>query len=445
MLGRHSLLWNGGGFAVLIGVLSGCSSTPPVAELPPPPVTVSQPVFREVPIYDDYEGRITAKPIAEIRARVKGHLIAIDFQDGQIVKEGDLLFEIDPRPFQAELEGAEAQKAAAESAYKLAKATVVRDEPLVGRGVSKQDFDVSVGKLGVSQGDLRKALAAIDRVKLDLEYTRIRAPITGKISRALVDVGNLINAGGGETLLTTITAIDPIYVSFNVDERNLLGYLREHHRDGDKPSDTEVKAGRTQIAAQAMASRAFSLSGAGAPAWPGALADLRVATIDPYSLRVGTLKELRIPVEVALDGDKGYPHLGLLDFADNQVNPSTGTILVRGVLPNKKQILGPGMRARVRVPVGQPRKRVMITERAIGTDQTRRFVYVVNEENTVERRDVTLGRLADGLQIIQEGLEPDDWVIVNGIQRVRDGIKVDPKRGPMPGAPAKATNEKSKS
>ena len=153
---------------------------------------------------------------------------------------------------------------------------------------------------------------------------------------------------------------------------------------------------------------------------------------------------MRIPVHVALDGDKGFPHTGVLDFADNQVNPSTGTIQVRGVLPNKKQILSAGMRARVRIPVGASRKAVLITERAIGTDQTRRFVYVVNEENTVERRDVTLGRLADGLQIIQEGLEPDDGVIVNGIQRVRDGIKVDPKRGPMPGAAANSTNEKPK-
>jgi multidrug efflux system membrane fusion protein len=383
---------------VLASVLFGCNSSPPVAETPPPPVSVSQPLVRKVILYDDYEGRIAAIPTSEVRARVRGHLIKINFEDGQMVKEKDLLFEIDPRPYKAEVDAAEAQKSAADAAYKLARSNVERDSRLVGTGaISRQDYDVSVGKLGVSQGDVRKADAAIARAKLDLEYTRILAPITGKISRAQVDVGNLVNAGGGETLLTTITAVDPIYVYFDVDERALHRYRQDFRKDKKE--------------------------GAAEP----------------------SLKDLKVPVNVGLDGEDGYPHKGVIDFADNKVNPSTGTIQVRGVLPNARRIMDAGMRARVRIPVGETADALLITERAVGTDQDRKFVYVVTDESVAERRDVKLGRLSDGLQVIQAGLKPEDWIVVNGIQRVRDAAKVEPKRIPMPDAPAEPTNQKTKS
>jgi RND family efflux transporter MFP subunit len=201
-----------------------------------------------------------------------------------------------------------------------------------------------------------------------------------------VDIGNLVNAGGGDTLLTTLVSVDPMYVYFDVDERSMLRYRRSFRK-------------RDQ---------------ANAPQPP--------------------IKELKIPVLVALEGEEGYPHKGVIDFADNRVNPTTGTIQVRGVLANTSRLLEDGMRARVRVPVSDPYKAVMVTERAIGTDQGRKYVYVVNEQNVVERRDVVLDRLIDGMQVIRKGLKPGEWVVVNGIQRVRDGLKVDAKRGPMPGA-----------
>jgi multidrug efflux system membrane fusion protein len=211
-------------------------------------------------------------------------------------------------------------------------------------------------------------------------------------------VGNLVSAGG-ETVLTTITSVDPMFVYFDVDERALLRYQRIFRKD---PSDAS----------------------------------------GPQP----TVKDLKIPVNVALEGEEGYPHHGVIDFADNQVNPSTGTIQVRGVLPNPKRILTAGMRARVRVPIGAPHKSLLVTERAVGNDQGRKFLYVVNAQDVVERRDVKLDRVYDGLQVIKEGLKPDDWVIVNGIQRVRDAMKVEPKRSPMPGAtaPAKAESEPTK-
>ncbi len=365
----------------------GCApNKPAVAELPPPAVTVSQPVLREIIDYDDYEGRIAAIPTVEVRARVRGHLIKIHFQDGQIVKENDLLFEIDPRTYEAELEGAKALKAAADASLKLWQATEKRDARLVATGaISAQEYDVTLGKLAVSQAEMRKADAAIKRAELDLGFTKIKAPVTGKIGRAQVDVGNLINAGGGETLLTTITSVDPIYVYFNVDERALLRYRRDFSKDKDKSKNDQ------------------------------------------------SLKDLKIPVEVALEGEQGYPHKGLLDFAENRVDPRTGTIEVRGVLSNKDRLLDAGMRARVRVPVGQPYKSLLITDRAVGTDQSIRYVYVVDSENVAKRRDVQLGRIRDGLRVIEKGLQPGDQIIVNGIQSVRPEMKVDPKPSEMPG------------
>ena len=399
MINRHQLSWRTGSIVLLTGVLYGCGNADvPVAETPPPPVSVSQPLVRDVVDQDDYEGYIAAIPMVEVRARVRGHLIKVNFEDGQMVKKGDLVYEIDPRPYESDLKSAESQKAAADAAYKLARATANRDRRLNATGaVSAQELDVSLGKEGVSQADVAKAQAAIARVKLDLDYTKITAPITGKMSRTLVDVGNLVNAGGGETLLTTITSVDPIYVYFDVDERALMRY-RQHFRKGGNEGGAEP-----------------------------------------------SVKDLKVPVMVGLEGEKGYPHTGVIDFADNKVNRSTGTIQVRGELRNAKRILDAGMRARVRVPVSDPYKSLLITERAIGTDQGRKFVYVVTDQNVAERRDVQLGRLSDGLQVIQEGLKPEDWVIVNGIQRVRDQAKVEPKRVSMPGAPAEPTTSQTKS
>jgi membrane fusion protein, multidrug efflux system len=386
----------------LIGALllaAGCgTTTPPVAETAAPPVSVSQPVVREIVDNDDYEGRIGAVETVEVRARVRGHLIKVDFQDGQIVKKDQLLFEVDPRPYQATLDAAKAQLAGAEAALELAKKEYTRARSLLrSNAASREEVDVWTGKQAVAKAETLKAQAAVEQAQLDLDFTKIAAPIQGKASRTQVTVGNLVNAGGGETLLTTIASIEPMYVYFDVDERALLRYK------------TIFRKPQSQ----------------GSP--------------EP------SVKDLKIPVSVGLEGEKGYPHKGVIDFADNRVNPNTGTIQVRGVLPNANRLLEAGMRARVRVPIGDPHKSLMVTERAIGTDQSLKFVYIVNDETkVVERRDVRLGRLNDGLQVILEGLKPEDWVIVNGIQRVRDGAKVDPKRVPMPGAPGEQSHLASK-
>lgn len=389
MISRHQLGSVTRRLVILTTMLVGCNTAVPVAETPPPAVTVSHPVLRDIVDYDEYEGRIAAIPMVEVRARVRGQLISIRFEDGQFVTKDDLLFEIDPRTYKAELDGMEAQKTAAEAAYKLAQATVKRDEKLLQTpgAMSQQDYEIDLGKLGVSKAEVTRATAGIERARLDLDFTKIKAPITGKISRALVDEGNLVNAGGGDTLLTTITAIDPIFVYFNVDDRALSRYLRD--RPGQKDKDDK-------------------------------------GSQDP-------LKERKIPVEVGLEGEEGFPNKGLLDFADNKVDPGTGTIQLRGSLPNPKRLLGAGMRARVRIPVSDAHKVLMVIDRAIGTDQSLKYVYVVGEDHLAKRRDVQLGLLKNGMRVIEKGLEPGDQVIVNGIQSVRPEMKVDPKLSEMPG------------
>jgi RND family efflux transporter MFP subunit len=364
-------------------------------ETPPPKVSVSQPVVREVVDRDDYEGRIDAVDTVDVRARVRGHLVKVNFQDGQLVKKGDLLFEIDPRPNQAALDAALAQQAVAEANMELAKKEYARTYTLAKTGAaSREELDVWTAKQATTTAERQKALAAVEQAKLDLDFTKVFAELAGKTSRTQVSVGDLINAAGGETLLTTITTVEPMYVYFDVDERALLRY-RKHFRKGQKDD--------------------------------------------------ASVKDLKIPVHIGLEGEDGYPHQGVIDFVDNRVNPSTGTIQVRGVLPNDKRILDAGMRARVRIPVSDPHKSLLITERAIGTDQGLKFVYVVNDQNVVERRDVKLGPLSDGLQVVLKGVKPEDRIIVNGIQRVRDGATVDPNPVEMPGAPAEPTNKETKS
>jgi RND family efflux transporter MFP subunit len=315
-----------------------------------------------------------------------------------MVKEGDVLFDIDPRTYHAAVVAAEAQIKAAEAKLKQAQAEVKRNEPLVASGATtRAEFEKFVADADVAAAAVEVSKAAAEAARLDLGFTKVGSPVNGKVSRSQVTVGNLVNAGGGETLLTTITSVDPMQVYFDVDERSLLRYRQQFRKDS-------AAAGEQT----------------------------------PF-------KNLKIPVSVGLDGEDGFPHQGVLDFADNRVNPSTGTIQVRGVLPNPKRTLDAGMRARVRIPVGAAHKALLVTERAIGNDQGRKFLYVVNDQDVVERRDVKLDRVSDGMQVIKDGLKAEDWVIVNGIQRVRDAMKVAPKRSPMPGSGAASNDSQSSS
>jgi RND family efflux transporter MFP subunit len=377
--------------------LLGCGdATPPLAPSEPPVVTVSQPLEKEITDYDQYTGRIEAAETVEVRARVRGELTKVHFKAGDIVKKGDPLFDLDQRTYKAALDVAVAMKANAEAQKKLADVEYERNRGLASsKAVSASEMESWLAKKGVALAEVNRAAADIDRAQLDVEFTRIKAPITGKISRALVTPGNLVNAGGGDTLLTTIVSVDPIYVYFDVDERSLR-LFRERREKEVGPTAKD--------------------------------------------------KEPVIPVFLGLvtDGDR-FPREGVLDFAENKLNPATGTIQVRGVFPNKDGRLTPGEFARVRLPIGDKYRGLLVTDNAIGIDQGQKYLLIVNSQNKAEYRPVTPWRLDGDLRVFRpgDGLNPGEWVIVNGVQRVRPGIEVRPERVPMPTRSNEIRNSKS--
>ncbi len=350
----------------------------------PPEVTVSQVVTRDVTDYEEFTGRTDAVESVEIRARVSGYLTEIHFTDGFEVKQGDVLYQIDPRPFEAELRNAEGQKAQWQAKLARAQADVQRYERLVPTGAAtQQDLDKVKADMGEATAAIQSADATIDQAKLNLEFSRITAPIDGLISETLITKGNLVR--GDNDLLTTIVSQDPIYSYFNVNERTLLRF-RERARTSNSPAATQPD-----------------------------------------------VSKLKIPVWLGLANEKGFPHEGVIDFADNRVNPGTGTIRVRATFDNSKRIYKPGLFTRMRVPVSDPYQALLVAERAIGIDQGVKYVSVVDDKNVVERRFVEPGPVQDdGLQVLKSGLKPGDWVVVNGTQRARPGKPVTPKRADMP-------------
>jgi RND family efflux transporter MFP subunit len=354
---------------------------------------VSQPIERAVSDWLEFTGRIEAVESVDVRARVSGYITKVDFDAGTLVKEGDLLFEIDPREYQTAVTRAEGEIARLRALLARAGAEVARTQKLRPSGaVSEREVDVATGSKGATEGELVTAQAQLEKAKLDLQFTRVTAPITGRASRAEVTAGNLVVVGAdGGPILTSIVSLDPVWVYFDIDEPSLLRL------------------------------RAAELRRAGRPLTPENIASLN------------------IPVEIALANETGFPHTGRIDFIDNRVDPATGTIRVRAVLENKDGLFSPGFFVRVKLATGGPKPTVLVTERAIGTDQGRKYVLVVNDKNVVEYREVQLGPLADGLRAITSGLAPGEWVIVNGIQRARPGITVTPQRVAMePKAPASA-------
>jgi RND family efflux transporter MFP subunit len=373
---------------VVTGALTGCgrrageggSSQPPL-------VKVSAPVLRPVTDYEDFTGRTDAVDSVEVRARVSGYLDAILFEPGAEVKKGQPLFKIDPRPYKAALDQALGQVALYEARIERLNRDYQRQQGLVGRGaVSREDFEKTMGDRGEAQGALVAAKASVESNKLNLQFTDILSPIDGRVGRNLITLGNLVTQD--QTLLTTVVSQDPMYAYFDVDERRMLHY-QELIREG------KVKTARTS-------------------------------------------KD--IPVLMGLANEKGHPHKGTVDFVNNQVDTSTGTIQVRGTFPNPagpngERVLTPGLFVRIRIPIGDPHQAVLVSERAIGTDQGLKFVFVVDDQNVVERRPVTLGALHGGLREVEKGLGPKEWVVVAGLQRLVPGAEVRAERVDMPEPP----------
>lgn len=363
-------------------ILTGCAEQPQRLEPPPPKVTVMKPTLQKLADYDEFNGQLETKPV-EVRARVRGYIKKVHFQDGQIVKKGDLLFELDPRPFEAQVKAAQAKL----NIYKAQKVAAEKEE--VRLRELKKIGGASESQIEKAEADTKSFIAQADATneeirsrQLDLEFSRITAAIGGKVSEAMLTEGNLVNAGGSDPLLTTIVPLNPIYVTFNVDERTAQRYIRKTKKD----------KGQT-----------------------------------------GSIREGKYPFEFGLDTDSGFPHKGTLDFADNQVDPNTGTIKVRGIVNNDKGTFLPGFRARVRLPITEEYEALLVPDTAILSDQDKRYVLLVDARNVVHRRDVTLGVLRDdGMRIILPGsdksksLTANDRIIVQGLLSARINYPVEP-------------------
>lgn len=369
----------------LLLVAAGCArQQPQIAADEPPIVTVSPAVQREITDYAEFTGRLAAVDSVEVRAHVWGYLEKVNFKEGAIVNKGDVLFELDARPYEALLEQAKAKVAQDQAQFAYDEAENQRNLALVGKGaVTKSDLDKTTAARNVDLANIAADRATVRQRELDLEYTKIRAPVSGRISRYNVTVGNLIQSGdqGGGTLLTTIVSIDPIYAYFDVDENTFLRVIKL------------IREGRAD------------------------------------SARNGGL-----PVGLALANEDGFPHQGMINFVDNQLNAKTGTLRLRGVFRNEDQQLAPGLFVRVRAPIGRAHPSLLVTERAIDNDQGQKIVYVVNDKNEVHARPVKMGALHNGLREIAEGLEPGERVIISGLAQIRPGIQVEPKLVEMPGS-----------
>jgi len=357
--------------------LAGCQSKaegPPPGAFGPPPVSVAPAVQRQVQEFDEFTGRLEAPQSVDLRPRVSGYIKKVHFRDGQEVKQGDLLFSIDPDPYLAELAKARAQLASAQTQVELARSEEERAHKLIDvKAISQQEYDQLTSGSRNAAANVQAAQAAVAAAELNVGYAQIHAPITGRASRANVTAGNLVNVG--DPVLTSIVSQDKVYAYFEAGEDAFLKYVRLA-REGARPSS------RTH---------------------PN-------------------------PVHMGLADEQGYPHEGVMDFVDNRLNPQTGAMRGRAVFDNAERRFTPGLFARIKLIGSGTYNAVLTPEQAIGTDQSKKFVLVIGQGNTAQFREVKLGALIDGMRVVRSGLAAGELVVVNGLQRVRPGMPVAPER-----------------
>jgi len=370
--------------AFLALLMAGCERQVRAAQGAPPAapqVSIAQVISRPITEFDEFTARFEAVERVELRPRVSGYIASVNFTQGREVKKGDVLVVIDPRPYQAELKRAQAQLAQARSQLELSRSE--RDRAiklLAARAISREEYDTRLAGSVEASANVDAAVAAVETAALNLEFTRVTAPISGIVGRAQVTAGNLVTSG--QTLLTTLVSIDPIYVSFDGDEQAYLKYL---------------ELGRS----------------------PNAKGNQ--------------------PVYVGLADETGYPHQGVMVFVNNEIDAATGTVRARGLFENHSRAFMPGMFARVKLPASAPHPAVLINDSAIGTDQNAKYVLVVGADNKAQYRPVDLGPMVDGLRVVRTGLTAGDSIVVNGLQRVRPGAVISPERVAMGEQPAPPT------
>ena len=361
-----------------IVALNACGkSGGPQGPPPPPQVSVAQVLEKRVKDWDEFTGRLQAVETVEIRPRVSGYIDKVAFTEGAQVKRGDLLFVIDPRPYKAEYDRAAADVKRFKTALELGRIELTRVQRLKDSGaVSEEELDERKSTVAQAEANVAGAEAALEAAALNLNFTRVTSPIDGRASRAEVTRGNLVTGGSnGGTLLSSVVSLDPIYLYFDADEQSYLRYTKMA-QNGQRPSS----------------------------------------------------RESGNPVQVGLANEDGFPHHGTMDFVDNQLNPQTGTIRGRAVLPNKDGQFTPGLFARVQLLGSGEYAAILIEDRAVNTDQNQKYVLVLGANNQIEYRKVKLGRVIDGLRVVHEGLKPGDVIVVNGAQRVHPGVTVTPQK-----------------
>src|SRR5271155_974713 len=368
----------GMGFVCAAALLGGCGKPGQAGQAPPPPqVSVATVLEKRVKDWDEFTGRFQAVETVEIRPRVSGYIDKVAFKEGALVKQGDLLFIIDPRPYKADYDHAAADLKRYQTALQLARIESTRVQQLRESGaVSQEELDERTSTVAQAEANVAGAQAAVETAGLNLGWTRVTSPITGRVSRAEITRGNLVTGGNnGGTLLSSVVSMDPIYLYFDGDEQAYLRYTQMAH-NGQRSSSRDA----------------------------------------PNQVQVG------------LANEEGFPHAGRMDFVDNQLNPQTGTIRARAVLDNKDGQFTPGLFARIQLLGSSEYSAILIEDRAVNTDQSQKYVLVLGANNQIEYRKVKLGRVIDGLRVVREGLKPGDVVVVNGAQRVHPGVTVTPQK-----------------
>ncbi len=381
--------------ATLLVALAGCGrSSPPVVAPPPPEVVVTRPVVAEVTDTIELTGNATAVETVDLKPRVGGFVTAVHFADGQDVSVGDKLVDIDDRSYRIARDQAEAEIEREQAELAELESERVRNEALLPRGaVTQEQVGIITAKRDMAAATLKKDKAMLAQAELDLDFCRVTAPIAGRIGARTVNVGDLVGSGAAPTTLATIVSVDPVYITFFTDERSLLVARERAIRDRREDRGGEGKP-------EANAAE-------GEPTWRN-------------------IRDLAIPVDVALVTDEGFPRRGVLAFVDIAVRASTGTIRCRAILDNPDRLIAPGMFCRVRLPFGDPAEALLVPDRAIGIEQGRRTVAVVGADDRVTIREITPGKLDGSMRVVTKGLSAGDRVIVSGLQRVRDGAVVRP-------------------
>ena len=369
-------------FLILAAVLShGCRKDAPPPPPPPPAVTVTEPLEREVTDWDEYTGHLQSPQAANVAARISGFITDTPFKEGSLVRKGDVLFVIDERPFKADLDNKRATVTKDEAQVTLTKAQLARyDDLLKKHAISQQDYDTNKANYEQALAQVAADQAANETAQLNLDWTRVTAPISGRVGRLNVTVGNLVNGGAGQaTLLTSVVSVDPMYCFVPVPERAFLKYQTYAARD--------KQAG---------------------------------------------VRDAKIPCYVRLENETAFQHVGIIDFIDNTLDTGTGTILLRGVIPNPDGALTPGLFASMRINGSGAYKTLLVPDMAIGTEQNERFLLVVGPDNIVSSRKIKLGLLFGKLRSVVDGLKPHERVVINGLQMAIPGAKVDPTNQPIP-------------